>query len=97
MTPLPLDFYKTNLENPNSPFISFAWPGGYPVIYHCADGGTVCPDCANGAHGSECAPGDEDPQWNLIGAELYMEGPPLYCDHCSAGVESAYGDPDQEA
>jgi hypothetical protein len=32
-------------ENGNLP--AFAWPGGYPIFYLCADNGILCPQCAN--------------------------------------------------
>lgn len=28
-------------------FPSYVWPGGYPLLYTCADGSNVCADCAN--------------------------------------------------
>ena len=33
--------------------VSYAWPGGYPVIYITEDNGVLCPDCANGKNDSE--------------------------------------------
>ncbi len=76
-------------------FYSFTSVGCYTLIYLCADGGTLCPACANGDNGSEAT---EDPgadrQWRLIGCDVYWEGPNLQCDHCNAEIESSYGDPD---
>lgn len=74
---------------------AYAWPGGYPIVYLLADGGTLCPACANGKNGSDAT---EDPtadkQWRLVGGDVYWEGSPMQCDHCSVDIPSAYGDPD---
>lgn len=75
---------------------SHAWPGGYPLVYVTADGGRLCPECANGRHGSEAGSRHPDPQWRLIGCDVHWEGCPVTCDHCGAQVESAYGVPDGE-
>jgi hypothetical protein len=32
-------------DNGNLP--AYAWPGGYPLYYLCADNGVLCPQCAN--------------------------------------------------
>lgn len=77
----------------------YTWPGplgGYPLYYVCADGGCLCPACANGAYGSRASESNEDPMWRLVAVEPHWEGPPLICDHCRAPIESAYGDPDSE-
>ncbi len=72
---------------------SFAWPGGYPLYYLCADGGILCPDCANG---DDVAQADaDDKQWHVTGVDVHWEGQPLTCDHCNGSIESAYGDPEQ--
>ena len=71
--------------------------GCYPLVYIVADGGCLCPACANGDNGSEASEdADADKQWRLIGADVHWEGAPLTCDHCNGEVESAYGDPDAE-
>lgn len=69
--------------------------GGYPVVYYCADGGSLCADCANGNNGSLASedPGTEA-MWRLAGADILWEGPPVICDQCGEDIESAYGDPD---
>lgn len=85
------------LENGALP--AFAFPGGYQVVYYTADGGTLCPDCANGGNGSmaattldpECP---NDTQWLIVTGDIYYEGPPLRCDHCNTPINSAYGNPD---
>lgn len=75
-------------------FPSYAWPGGYPLIYLCEDGGVLCPRCANRFDGSEASESSDDPQWRLVASDVYYEGPVIQCDHCNDDIESAYGDPD---
>lgn len=76
---------------------AYAWPGGYPLVYLCADGGDLCPECANGDNGSEATAEDaSDPQWHVVDAYVHYEGPPVVCGHCETAIDSAYGDPDAE-
>lgn len=71
--------------------------GGYPVGYLCADGGTLCAACANGENGSEASEDREAPRdWRLVGSFIHWEGPAKICGHCSAEIESAYGEPESE-
>jgi hypothetical protein len=78
----------------NGAYPAFAWPGGYPLYYLTADNGILCPECANGRHGSEAGDRNTDPQWRLVAVEVHWEGEPLTCDHCQAKIESAYGIPE---
>lgn len=68
---------------------SFAWPGGYPVFYLSADNGVLCPKCANDNRKFD-AP--DDPQWNVVAADVNWEDDSLYCDNCSQRIESAYAE-----
>ena len=34
----------------------------------------------------------DDPQWEVIVADINYEDNMLYCDHCSQRIDSAYGD-----
>lgn len=81
--------FTINPKTTEVPHCSF--PGLYPVIYLTADGGTLCPTCVN-AHLAMCAD-STDPQWHVTHVMSHMEGAPIECAHCNAGVESAYGDP----
>jgi hypothetical protein len=76
-----------------SPLATYAWPGGYPIIYIDVSG----PEDI-GQHGdvlcAECA-------WHAIvrddtpmARDCYMEGPDEYCADCGVAIPSAYGDPD---
>jgi hypothetical protein len=76
---------------------SYAWPGGYPLYYLCADGGVLCPTCTNkekhlvtSAEIDGCSPS----QWGIIGRDTNWEDPELFCDHCYARIESAYAESD---
>jgi hypothetical protein len=88
-------FEYAGVEN-DAPLPAFAWPGGYPVIYLTNEGDVFCAACANGENGSDVRIQD-DPQWNVTGAQVFHEGAPEQCAHCSAEIESAYGDPDDDA
>lgn len=82
-------------KNDKGTFDAYAWPGGYQIIYICADGGILCPDCANGKNGSEASTDKDAPSdWRMEACDIYYEGPILPCSHCNTGIESAYGDPD---
>ena len=76
-------------ENGNLP--TYTWPGGYQIIYITADGGVLCPDCANLP---EVKDADEhDKQWWLVADSSFHDGPVIQCDHCGKDIESDYGDP----
>ena len=83
------------IKDENGRYLSFAWPGGYPIFYICADNGILCPKCANKENGSLAFEGTEDcpddEQWLLVGCDVHYEGDPLSCDHCNTQIESAYG------
>lgn len=77
---------------------SYVWPGGYPVVYVFDDGETCCPACANGENGSEASESAEPRSgWKLEGYSIHYEGPPEVCAHCGRGIESAYGDPNEDS
>lgn len=81
----------------NGKLPAYVWPGGYPIVYTCADGGCLCPACANRENGSEASEDKDAPaDWRLIAADIHYEGEPITCDHCGAEIESAYGDPNKE-
>jgi len=69
---------------------SFAFPGGYPLYYLCADGECLCGDCASLPECEQAEPSDTD--WFLVGAGIHYEGSPITCAHCGKEIESAYGD-----
>lgn len=65
------------------PLPSFAWPGGYQIVYYTAGGLTICPECAN----------DTDTSDPVTSGDVYWEGPDEYCEDCGTAIPSAYGDP----
>lgn len=67
-------------------------PGCYPLLYHVADGGILCADCANGKNGSLASTDEGTPDdWHIVGQDVYWEGGELCCDHCNGPIQSAYG------
>jgi uncharacterized protein YbaR (Trm112 family) len=75
------------------PLPAYAWPGGYPIFYIFRDGGVCCPECTN----ANIVSIDEERNnshggWALAASEVNYEDDSLYCDHCGAEIESAYGD-----
>lgn len=78
---------------------SYAWPGGYPIIYISSDGEVFCPDCANRQNGADTrlTDGPDDPPndgWRIDGWSIHWEGDSEICCHCNTEIESAYGIPD---
>ena len=68
--------------------ITYAWPGGYPILYLDCEDNVMCPACAQEA----LAGGGMIP----LAYFVHYEGAPEYCSDCNEMVESAYGDPDEE-
>lgn len=62
---------------------SFTSIGGYPLFY-VTKGSCLCPDCAT----------DNDQNDPIVAADVNWENPDLYCDECSARIESAYAEND---
>jgi len=81
-------------ENGNLP--AHAWPGGYPIYYLCADGGILCPACANAESAVKQADEHADcpdyDQWRIVAGDVNWEDSGLTCENCSGHIESAYAD-----
>ena len=72
---------------------TYAWPGGYPIFYLCADGESLCPSCvAANRKLIEAAPEYLDSQWEVVGSDINWEDSSMYCAHCNARIESAYSE-----
>lgn len=83
----------------NGKLQSFAFPGGYPIYYLCADGGVLCPDCANEnleLIRAAIADSGADEQWEIVAADCNWEDPALTCDNCNKRIESAYAEDETE-
>ena len=85
-------------KNDDGSLPAVTFPGCYPLVYITADGGSLCPSCANGGEGSEAylaedgsSDGIEDAQWQIENVDVHWEGNPVCCDHCYSEIESAYG------
>lgn len=72
----------------------WAWPGGYPLFYVCADGELLCSHCAC-AHIKLTSDPQAEADWRIVAADINYEDEDLYCSHCSAHIESAYGESDE--
>ncbi|MBK1683442.1 hypothetical protein [Rhodoferax fermentans] len=70
----------------------WAWPGGYPLYYLCADGGVLCSKCANKEIELTSTP-DAEADWHIVAADINYEDPHLECSACGEFCESAYGEP----
>lgn len=63
------------------------WPASLPqVSYVTADGAFLCVTCANGGNGSITSPQSDDPQWQIIGAQVNAD--PTECAHCGRTIRS---------
>jgi phage FluMu protein Com len=92
-------------RNEDGKFDTYAFPGGYPLFYLCADGGVLCPDCANNNNevyidSDDKTPEEKearfnDPQWHIIAVDINYEDTTMYCDHCNKHIVSAYGDDEE--
>lgn len=73
----------------------FAWPGGYPLYFIMADGGTLS-FAAEKKNRREIIASfrDRDPQWRPVAIEINWEDPALFCDQTNERIPSAYAEPD---
>ena len=83
------------IRDENGQLPTYAWPGGYPIVYVMNDGEVLCPQCANDPSNPVHETGEAD-GWRIEGYEIFWEGPPEQCAHCYREIDSAYGDPDEE-
>lgn len=86
------DIGYTNIRLDHKEWERWAWPGGYPLYYICADGGVLCSKCANAEIEFTAAP-DAETMWRLDAVEINYEDDHLVCCHCGQHIESAYGEP----
>ena len=85
-------FKRADYTLKNGKLKTHAFPGGYPLYYLCADGGVLCPDCANSPESKQATEDcPDDRQWLIISAEIILEDeePWWDCDHCGKRIISA--------
>lgn len=78
----------------------YAWPGGYPLVLVMSDGECLCSSCTRQNYREiRRAQKDRDYRsgWCPVGVDIHWEGAPIYCAQCNTPIESAYGDPEEEA
>ncbi len=67
---------------------SYAWPGGYAILYLCKDNETICAKCANEWLSDPDSTEDEDIECGYID----WEGMGTYCASCNEHLPSEYGE-----
>jgi hypothetical protein len=87
---LALSVIKTELREGK-----YAWPGGYPKYFLCADGEALsyeaaCENFKQIAH-AHCYPDYRNERWTLVAYDVNWEDPDLHCSHTGERIESAYG------
>lgn len=79
---------KEYIRNP------YAWPGGYPKVLITVNGGCLCYNCARDEWTLICAESFDNTScgFRIAGVDVNWENSNLYCGHCDARIESAYGE-----
>ena len=72
----------------------YAWPGGYPRFFICADGAALSFDAAQANRRAirRAIRTGYDDGWQVVGCDINWEDPALYCDHIGVRIESAYAE-----
>jgi hypothetical protein len=81
--------FLIDLEQP------YAWPGGYPRYFICADGEAMSFAEAKINQGQIIDAINGDPfesEWRVIGCEINWEDTELFCVSSGEKIESAYGE-----
>ena len=68
----------------------YCWPGGYPLYYLAKSNNVLCPPCA--AEEEENAKDPDHWSEGVAACGVNYEDPHLYCEECSARIESAYAE-----
>jgi hypothetical protein len=73
---------------------AYAWPGGYPTFFICADAGALCHACAKKERRSiiHSIKDDYGDGWRVVAMDVNWEDPELFCAHCNERIESAYAE-----
>ncbi len=80
------DFNRALADGP------YAWPGGYPLYFVCADGAALSFEAAKqeAAFIRDAIIGKADPQWQVTHLAINWEDVDLWCAHLGKRIESAY-------
>ena len=74
----------------------YAWPGGYPMFVLLSDGECLCAKSEFPAIAHSTITDSRD-EWRAMASDINWEDSSLYCAHCNATIESAYGDDESES
>lgn len=71
----------------------YAWPGGYPMFVVMQGGAALCMECARKEYKqiAYATRNNLRDGWAAECADINYEDNDLFCDHCNAQIESAYG------
>lgn len=100
-SPVRTDYQRTFTEIDNSLQLratlrngSYAWPGGYPLVFICADDECLSFDAVQSDY-SRYARDIRDSSFDrIVGCFIHYEGAPIECAASGQMIESAYGDSD---
>ena len=75
----------------------YAWPGGYPKFFLCADGEPLSYDAAYEnfkyiVQRHLVPDSSNDPQWLLVAYDVNWEDSNMFCSHSGKRIESAYAE-----
>jgi hypothetical protein len=81
-----VDDFLRDLKEP------YAWPGGYPRYFVCADGEPLCFACADKEQANVTSGIDtHDGLWEAVGCEINWDSD-LTCANCAQPIQRAYPD-----
>ena len=72
----------------------YVFPGAYTLYAVMDDGEMLCYDCCK-ENRNEIHENGVNDGWRFITADVYWEGPDMFCAHCNKPLKSEYGDPDE--
>ena len=79
----------------NGKLSTYAFPGGYPILYLDRQDGVMCPSCANKAEADAREEKEEASEFTMyadavpVTAGINYETP-TSCDECGGDIEAAY-------
>ena len=77
----------------------YAWPGGYPQFLWLHPDEFLCWPCFRQEYNpiwTALVSDDQESDWYPLSIEANWEDDALYCSHCNAHLESAYGAPEED-